>query len=245
MKKTNRMSYKESSVLITGASQGVGRSIAITFAAMTRRPLLLLARNKKNLEQTKLLCQEAGAEQVGLLVCDATSEEAVSRLHIPAGFPEPGILINNAGSYLYRTLLETTDEEFRNQMNVNLFAAVNIVKRFLPGLLKMDRAKIINMSSVGALRGLADSGAYSASKHALLGYTRSLRDELKKTDVGVTAINLGQTHSSSWDESDMSPEKLINPTDVASLIVTMSEFSARTVIEEVTLQPQHGRVSAI
>jgi short-subunit dehydrogenase len=90
--------------LITGASRGIGRSIAITFAAMTRRPLLLLARNKKNLEETKLLCQEAGAEQVELLVCDAASEEAVSRLRIPAGFPKPGILINNAGSYLYKAL---------------------------------------------------------------------------------------------------------------------------------------------
>jgi short-subunit dehydrogenase len=239
------MSYKESSVLITGASQGIGRSIAITFAALTRRPLLLLARNKENLEQTKSFCKKAGAEKAAVLVCDASSEEEVNKLGIPEGFPEPGILVNNAGSYLYKTLAETTDEEFRHQMNVNLFAAVNIVKRFLPLLLEMDRAHIINISSVGALRGLADSGAYSASKHALLGYTRSLREELKKTDVAVTAVNLGQTHSPSWDESAMSPERLINPTDIASLIVTMTEFSARTVIEEVTLQPQHGRVPAM
>lgn len=239
------MSYKESSVLITGASQGIGRSIAITFAASTRRPILLLARNEENLEQTKLLCEEAGAGRVEVLVCDATNMEDVLNLEIPKNFPQPGIIINNAGSYLYKTLADTTDEEFRYEMEVNLFAAVHVIKRFLPDLRKADRALIINICSVGALRGLADSGAYSSSKHALLGYTRSLREELKKTDIAVTAVNLGQTHSTSWDESDMSPERLINPTDVASLLVTISELSPRSVVEEILIQPQHGRVPAM
>lgn len=239
------MSYKELSVLITGASQGIGRSIAITFAASTRRPILLLARNEKNLEQTKLLCEEAGANRVEILVCDAADIEEVLNLEIPKNFPEPGIIINNAGSYLYKTLAETSDEEFRHEVNVNLFAAVHIIKRFLPDLRKEDRALIVNICSVGALRGLKDSGAYSTSKHALLGYTRSLREELKKTNIAVTAVNLGQTHSTSWDASDMSPERLINPTDVASLLVTISELSARSVVEEILIQPQHGRVPAM
>lgn len=236
------MSYKESSVLITGASQGIGRSIAITFAASTRRPLLLLARNQNNLEETKLLCKEAGASRVEILSCDATKMEDVLNLNIPDEFPEPGIIINNAGSYLFKTLSETTDEEFRHQMETNLFAAVHIVKRFLPDLRKLDRALIVNICSVGALRGLSDSGAYSSSKHALLGYTRSLRQELKNTDIAVTAVNLGQTHSTSWDASDMSPERLINPTDLATLLVTISELSPRSVVEEILIQPQHGRV---
>ncbi|WP_234572376.1 SDR family NAD(P)-dependent oxidoreductase [Rhodohalobacter sp. 614A] len=236
------MSYKESSVLITGASQGIGRSIAITFAASTRRPLLLLARNQKNLEETKRLCEQTGAERVEILVCDATRMEDVLNVIIPDGFPDPGILINNAGSYLYKSLSETTDEEFRHQMETNLFAAVHIVKRFLPSLRKLDRALIINICSVGALKGLSDSGAYSSSKHALLGYTRSLREELKITDIGVTAVNLGQTHSTSWEASDMSPERLINPTDVANLLVAISELSPRSVVEEIIIQPQHGKV---
>lgn len=239
------MSYKESSVLITGASQGIGRSIAITFAASTQRPILLLARNKENLKQTKLLCEKAGANQVELLVCDAADMDRVVELEIPKSFPEPGIIINNAGSYLYKTLAETTAEEFRYEVDVNLFTAVNVIKHFLPDLQKMDRALIINICSVGALRGLKDSGAYSASKHALLGYTRSLREELKITNIAVSAINLGQTHSTSWDESDMSPERLINPTDVASLLVTVSELSPRSVVEEILIQPQHGRVPAM
>lgn len=239
------MTYEHSSVLITGASQGIGRSIALSFAAATNRSLILLARNKKNLEETAGLCLKAGADSVHIAVCDATDRQSMTGLELPDNFPVPGLLINNAGSFLYKTLSETSNEEFQHQIDVNLFTAVNTVNRFLTGLRKLDRALIINICSVGSLRGLADSGAYSAAKHAVLGYTRSLRDELKNTNIGVTAINLGQTHSPSWDESAMPPEKLINPTDVAQILVTLSHLSPRTLVEEVTIQPQHGRVSAM
>lgn len=237
------MDYKNSSVLITGASQGIGRSIAITFAATTTRPILLLSRNADKLEETKLLCKKAGADSVTCLTCDATDEEKLQRLTLPADVPDPGILVNNAGSYLFKKVTETTADEFHKQINVNLFTAVNIVNRFLYGLRTLNRSLIINICSVGALHGLGESGAYSSAKHALLGYTRSLRDELKNTNIGVTAINLGQTHSPSWDESSMSPERLIDPSDVSALIVQMTKLSPRTLVEEITLQPQHGRVA--
>lgn len=237
------MSYSTSSVLITGASQGIGRGIAITFAAQTGRPLLLLARNAENLEETARLCREAGSKQVAILVCDATSPSALEQLVLPKGFPKPAIIVNNAGSYLYKTLEETTIDEFQNQIDINLFTAVNVVQRFLPTLRSLDRALIINICSIASIKGYGDSGAYSAAKHALLGYTRSLREELMGTNIGVTAINLGQTHSTSWAESDMSPSKLIHPIDVANLIVAISNLSVQSVIEEITIQPRSGKVS--
>jgi len=239
------MTYEQSSVLITGASQGIGRSIALSFASATNRPLILLARNKKNLEETADLCRKAGCASAHIVVGDATDRQTMMEFELPGDVPVPGLVINNAGTFLYKTVTETSNEEFHHQIDVNLFTAVNTVNRFLPGLKGMDRALIINICSVGSLRGLADSGAYSAAKHAVLGYTRSLRDELKNTNIGVTAINLGQTHSPSWDESTMPPEKLINPTDVAQILVTLSRLSPRSLVEEITIQPQHGRVPAM
>jgi len=239
------MIYKDSSVLITGASRGIGRSIAITFAAATNRPLLLLARNEQKLCETQELCLKAGADRVDVLRCDATDTDQLAKLSITDNIPQPGIIVNNAGSYLYKKVSETTPGEFQHQIDINLYTAVNVVNRFLQTLRSFDRALIINICSVGALQGLAESGAYSSAKHALLGYTRSLRDELKNTDIGVTAINLGQTHSSSWDESTISPQKLINPSDVAQLIVQMTKLTSRTLVEEIKIQPQHGRVPAM
>lgn len=237
------MIFKDSSVLITGASRGIGRSIAITFAAATNRPLLLLSRNEEMLNETKDLCLNAGAEMVDVLACDASEPHHLEKIKIGDKFPEPAIIINNAGGYLYKKVTETTKDEFLQQINLNLFTAVNVVNRFLDTLRRFDRALIINICSVGALHGLAESGAYSSSKHALLGYTRSLRSELINTGIGVTAVNLGQTHSPSWEESTMSPARLINPTDVASLIVQITELSHRSVVEEIIIQPQHGRVA--
>lgn len=237
------LTYDESPVLITGASQGIGRNIAITFASKTTRPLILLARNRNNLEKTAAMCRKIGSSRVEIAVCDATLVDEIEQLTLTEEMVQPGLIVNNAGSYLYKPLAETTDDEFRNQIDVNLFTAVNVVNRFLPGLLKMDRGLIINICSVGAVKGLGDSGAYSASKHALLGYTRSLRQELIETNIGVTAVNLGQTHSTSWEESDMSPEKLIDPSDLSRLLVTISQLSTQTVVEEISIEPQRGRVA--
>jgi len=230
------MTFDQQPVLITGASQGIGRSIAIAFASDTERPLLLMARNLQNLSETKRLCEAEGANRVELIACDATDAEAVKGITLPDGMPEPSLLINNAGSYLYKSLQSTTEQEFRHQIDVNLFTAVNVTSRFLPSLKQKERGLIVNISSVGATRGLAESGAYSAAKHALLGYTRSLRKELLGTNIGVTALNLGQTHSPSWSGSSVSPIDLIDPKDVASMIV------ASSVVEELLLQPQHGKV---
>lgn len=237
------MSYKKTSVLITGASQGIGRCIAIAFASQTGRPLLLLARNTENLETTADLCREAGSKQIAIIACDATSPSELQQISLPKGFPQPGIIINNAGSYLYKKLEDTANEEFQNQIDINLFTAVNVVQRFLPTLKNLDRALIVNICSVASLKGYGDSGAYSAAKHALLGYTRSLREELMQSQIAVTAINLGQTHSTSWAESDMSSNKLIHPNDVANLIIAISNLSAQSVVEEISIQPQHGKVS--
>jgi short-subunit dehydrogenase len=236
------MTFDQQPVLITGASQGIGRSIAIAFASETDRPLILMARNLENLAETKRICEAEGKNRVELVACDATDAEAVKNISLPADLSEPSLIINNAGSYLYKPLESTTEDEFRKQIDVNLFTAVNVTSRFLPVLKRKERGLIVNISSVGATRGLAESGAYSAAKHALLGYTRSLRKELLGTNVGVTALNLGQTHSPSWAGSSVSPVDLIDPKDVASLIVAISNLSPRSVVEELLLQPQHGKV---
>ncbi|MDX1590758.1 MAG: SDR family NAD(P)-dependent oxidoreductase, partial [Balneolaceae bacterium] len=142
------MTYDDSSVLITGASQGIGRSIALSFAAATNRPLILLARNEKNLRETAELCRRAGCKKLYVAACDATDRQSMMDLIIPDDIPAPGLIINNAGSFLFKPLSETTNDEFHQQIDVNLFTAVNTVNRFLPELRKLDRALIINICSV-------------------------------------------------------------------------------------------------
>src|SRR5690625_6946602 len=98
---------------------------------------------------------------------------------MPAGYPAPGVIVNNSGSFLYKKLANTTPEEFRKQIDINLFSAVHMVSRFLDDLMQVSGARIINICSVSATHGLSDSGAYSASKHALLGRSEEHTSELQ------------------------------------------------------------------
>ncbi len=230
------------SVVITGASRGIGRRIAVAFARESDFALLLIARTESDLSETKALCADGEDNNILTVVCDAADPEAVSAIPLPDDFPSPKIIINNAGSFLLKSLGETSHEEFVQQVRSNLFSAVNITNRFLSDLKSKSHALIVNICSEGALEGRKESGAYSASKHGLLGYTRSLRKELMDTEIGVTAINLGQTESTSWKGSSIDRNRLVDPDDVAMLIVSLSRLSARTVVDEMLITPQHGRV---
>ena len=236
------MEFNKSSVIITGASRGIGSVIARTFAAKTDRPLFLLARDKEGLEKTRLSCHETGGKFVEWTSCDAGDKAKVRALSLPDNFPPPGILVNNAGSFLLKPLERTTAEDLEGQLRTNLLTAFNVTTRFLPEMMELERGLIVNICSIASLQGFADSGAYTASKHGLLGYTRSLRKALMDKNIAVTAINLGQTQSTSWEGSDMDPGLLIDPADIADLILTLSQMSPRTVVEEVILSPQHGQV---
>ncbi|GAB5408739.1 MAG: SDR family oxidoreductase [Balneolaceae bacterium] len=235
------MGFENTSVIITGGSKGIGLSIAKVFAQKTDRQLVLIARNKKELEQARQDCLAKGARSVELLPVDLTDIESVSNIDFEA--LNPGILVNNAGSYLYKTLKETTPEEFESQFRINTLGAFNITQKLVPELSKLDRGLIVNICSQASLKGFDDSGAYSMSKHALLGYTRSLRKELMDSKIAVSAINLGQTYSTSWEGVDVDPNDLIDPKDVGKVIVTLSELSPRSVAEEIILSSQGSDVN--
>lgn len=234
------MGYENGSVVITGGSKGIGLSIAKIFAQKSRRPIVLLARNSEDLQQAKQACLDEGATYVHTEVADITKQEITK---IDFEKYQPAILINNAGSFLYKELEQTSPEEFESQFRINALGAFNVTKQLLPGFRKQERALIVNICSQASLKGLGDSGAYSASKHATLGYTRSLRKELMQTGIAVTAINLGQTYSTSWDGVDIDPEKLIDPEDIGRMILCLSELSPRSVAEEIILMPQGGDVA--
>lgn len=234
------MSFQETSAIITGGSKGIGLAIAKVIARTSGHPLVLVARGKADLEEAKELCLEAGAPKVDIVIADITDPEVVSEIDFKAF--NPGILINNTGTFLAKKLQSSSFSEFENQFKVNVFGAFNITNKVLPGLLDQERALIVNICSIASLKGYAGSGAYAASKHATLGYTRSLRQELLESNVAVTAINLGNTYSTSWYDSGVDQSRLIDPEDVGKLIISLSQLSPRTVVEEMTILPRVGEV---
>lgn len=235
------MAFEQTSVIITGGSKGIGLAIAKVFARTTQHPIVLIARGKGDLETAKLECEKEGASKVHIFPVDVTDEKQLSEIDF--GALNAGILINNAGSFLFKNLQNTSSSEFEEQFRINTLGTFITTSAVLPVLKSQTRALVVNICSQASLKGIEHSGAYSMSKHAVLGYTRSLRLELMDTSIAVTAINLGQTFSTSWDGVDIDPDKLIDPEDVGKLIVTLSQLSARTVAEEIILAPQGGRVN--
>lgn len=235
------MISSEAGIIITGGSRGIGASIAEHLARERKNPLLLIGRNKKKLEQVSQVCRAFGCT-VHTMQADLTDEGALNRTTLPGDF-KPAALINNAGTYIEKDLENTLIQDYYDQFRSNVITAVAATNRFLPDLLKNKPALIVNICSVASLEGIERSPSYAVSKHALLGYTRSLRRSLAGQDVAVTAINLGPTASGSWDGEDRDRDTLIDPVDVARVIDTLMNLSTRGVVEEILLTPSFRPVT--
>lgn len=176
------------SVLLTGASVGIGREAALQLAAQGAR-LALAARDESKLAQVAGLCRERGAEAIVLRAdvgvqsdCLRLVDESVARL---GGLD---VLFLNAGQDMWSRLDELADPEiFERLMRVNYLGPAWLTWRALPHL-KASRGRIVVMSSLAGLTGVPTRTGYAATKHALQGFYDSLRVELRRTGVSVTIV---------------------------------------------------------
>jgi short-subunit dehydrogenase len=229
----------ERHVVISGAGKGIGREMALHLAGTGRYMLHLVSRTASTLDATVSDCEAVGA-RVRPYVADLTSMEAVRGIRWDFEEPMPIALVNNAGGYLGKSLVSTTPEELQQQLNQNLFAAFNLTNTLLDDLKKAGDGRVITIGSIAAVEGLKRGGAYAASKHALRGWSASLRQELASEGIAVTLVNIGPTWSSSWDGSGMDPDRIVDPRDVALLVETLLRFSHRSVVEDVLVMPAMG-----
>jgi len=230
-------------VVITGASQGIGAAIAEAFAAAGDARLALLARTESKLEAVAERCREHGAEAL-VVPCDVTDDAAVATAaeHVLEWFGVPDVLVNNAGSFAPGGVLDMNPADFRKQIEVNLTSAFLVTHAFLAPMVERGSGDVFFMASVASIQGYPSSVAYGAAKHGLLGLARSLREEVKEHGLRVVALLPGATYTDSWAASDLPPERFMPPEDIARAVVDLHHLSGRTVVEEVILRPQLGDV---
>ena len=173
------------SALITGGGRGIGRAIALEFARNGAR-VAVAARTAEQVEQ---VAAEIGADAVAL-VCDVSDPESVARMFadMRERFGNPDILVNNAGIAESATLVNTTDELWQRHLAINLSGTFYCTRAALPAMLKRGWGRVINVASIAGKSGAPYIAAYSASKHGVLGLTRSAALELATTGVTVNAI---------------------------------------------------------
>jgi short-subunit dehydrogenase len=229
-------------IVITGASRGLGFSMAEAFAA-EGHDLYLTARNEVRLYNAlESLMTRFPDQVIKAIPFDLGSKSGARNFGnwvLDLGI-EPDILINNAGSFEPGRICDESDGQLENMLNVNLLSAYHLTRVLLPSMMKRKSGHIFNISSIAALQAYPHGGSYSISKFALTGFSKNLRDELKPYSIKVTCIYPGAVYTDSWAESGVAPGRIMKPSDIAETIVQISKLSPQALVEEVVIRPLAG-----
>ena len=181
--------------IVTGAARGIGRVVALTLA---ERGYRVAANDLAEPEATLTELQDAGAAVLSL-PGDVSDEEAVRGMvrTVVDGFGEVDVLVNNAGVSLITPAEETTLFDWRRVLDVNLTGPFLMCREFGKAMLGQGSGSIVNVASVAGLLGVADRAAYNASKHGLIGLTRTLAAEWGGRGVRANAVCPG------WVKTEM------------------------------------------
>ena len=230
-------------IVITGASQGIGAAVAEAFAREPDVRLALVSRSRDKLEQVAARCRAHGAK-ADVFPCDVTGDEAVRRTSqaIVAQWGAPDVLVNNAGAFQPGTLEDVTPAAFREQIEVNLTSAFLVTQAFLGPMKARGQGHLFYMASVASIKAYPGGAAYGAAKHGLLGLARGVREETKEAGLRVTTLLPGATFTPSWKGTDLPEARFMPPEDIAQTVLDVYRLSPRTVVEEIILRPQLGDV---
>ena len=208
-------------VLITGASSGIGLTTAHQLADASAH-VLLVARTQETLEQVKSEIEAKGGK-ASIFPCDLNNMEAIDEVskQIIASVDHIDILINNAGRSIRRAVHESVDRfhDFERTMQLNYFGAVRLVMNILPQMMIRRAGHIINISSIGVLANATRFSAYVASKAALDAFIRCLSAEVHSHKIAITSIYMPLVRT-----------PMIAPTKIYKYVPTLSPEQAADLI---------------
>jgi len=175
-------------VLVTGASRGIGREIALA-SSEAGASVALVARSESQLEQVASAIREK--DGTAMAICaDLTDRAATDQLvkRVVERMGQIHVLVNNAGAEHVANLIMTKEEDFRAVYELNVFSVFRLTKAVLPSMIRAKWGRIINIASVAAKVGVAYNSAYSSSKAAVLGFTRSIARETAQLGITVNSV---------------------------------------------------------
>ena len=242
LKKLFQQKVNGKTIIVTGASSGIGLTVS-KYLAQAGAHVLLLARTKDKLDEVKAEIEAEGGK-ASVFPCDLNDMESIDAVskEILASVDHIDILINNAGRSIRRAVHESVDRfhDFERTMQLNYFGAVRLVLNLLPHMMQRKDGQIINISSIGVLANATRFSAYVASKAALDAFSRCLSAEVHSHKIAITSIYMPIVRT-----------PMIAPTKIYKYVPTLSpEEAADLIATAIVKRPKKiatnlGRIASI
>lgn len=226
--------------IVTGASRGIGKAIALKLASENHN-VMIFGRDNDALKKVK---EEIGIYKVecDLFIGDVGDSDFVieSVKQILNKYGKVDHLINNAGFGIFKKVVESTLDEFKSQIDTNLFGVYNFTKTVLPSMIQRKSGSIINISSLAGKNAFVGGTMYSASKHALMGFTKSLMLEVREYNIRTVAICPGSVSTeffatASYETNNL--ERVLYSEDIADVVSAVIKLPVRALVSELDIRP--------
>jgi 3-oxoacyl-[acyl-carrier protein] reductase len=225
---------------VTGATEGIGRAIAFALGQEGWR-VGVCARTPEKVEAMEAALDAAGIEAAGVVAdvgVEADVDAAVRELTERLGPIDT--LVNNAGVLIAKPVLELTLEEWDRTMATNVRSMFLVTRAVLPGMRARGRGDIVNVASLAGRNGFVGGTAYTASKHAVLGFSRSLMLETRKEGIRVVAVCPGSVATAMLADQPMlkaDAARIMQPEDVAATVLAALQLPSRALVSELDVRP--------
>ncbi len=234
------MDLRNSICVVTGATEGIGRAIALALGKRGAR-LAVCARTAAKVDALTAELRGHGFTAIGR-PCDVGSVPSVEGFakFVRAEFGPADVLVNNAGMAHFVPVEEMTPEQFDETMAVNVRGVFLMTRAFLPDMRRRGSGHIINIASLAGRNPVPGGAAYAASKHAVLGFSKSLFGEVRKHNIRVVAICPGSVVTPFFEKSGANlehPERKLQAEDVAHAVLAALELPDRALISELDIRP--------
>ena len=234
------MDFAGQLAVVTGATEGIGRAIAVALGR-AGATVGICARTAEKVRTTVEALQKDGVDAIGA-PCDVTDPDAVAAFAalVTRERGDARILVNNAGIARLAPLEELSLADWDAVMATNVRSLFLVTRAFLPGLKRAGGGTIVNVASLAGRNGFEEGTAYCASKHAVLGFSKALMLEVRKRGVRVVAVCPGSVATALMDHQTRfaaNRDRILSPEDVAEAVVGTLALPGRAMVSELDLRP--------
>jgi|TARA_B110000116_G_scaffold238743_1_gene225756 short-subunit dehydrogenase len=227
--------------VITGASSGVGKSLAIQLSDAGYK-VVLAARSENKLNAIAEEIQTKGGNCL-VVPTDVSKPEQINNLKVRTlEYGDVFVVINNAGLGKFCKIEDVTLEDWNRQLDVNLRASFLVSQAFIPGMKQREKGMLVFMNSVAGKKGYPYSAAYVASKFGMRGLADSMREELRENNIKVISIHPGAVDTPFWDETgvNFSREEMLDTSTLAQSIMHAIQSPGNFTVEELVVRRTAG-----